>query len=207
MVRQVLHEHAASLLAAGHANRSRRLIKCAKDSGHYPRASRAPPAKWIGKSRDGPMPRRKSRSTAPRSCNKSCLGKRDQFEEFWPGRIVSCGRIPLNTIETTISITCENAITTIALAAPPSARPDLLRVYRPRTTATMGVGAAGRVEGGRLVPRVRYADPRQHAWLARPRQGKTSGGIGRPSAGVLCPHQAIGVCDDLPRRSICINQA
>ena len=35
MVRQVLHEHAASLSAAGHANRSRRLIKCAKDSGHY----------------------------------------------------------------------------------------------------------------------------------------------------------------------------
>ena len=32
---QVLHEHAASLSAATHANRSRRLIKCAKDSGHY----------------------------------------------------------------------------------------------------------------------------------------------------------------------------
>ena len=28
MVRQVLHEHAAALSAAGHANRSRRLIKC-----------------------------------------------------------------------------------------------------------------------------------------------------------------------------------
>src|SRR6202167_2480314 len=35
MVRQVLHEHATSLSAAGHANRSRRLNKCAKDSGHY----------------------------------------------------------------------------------------------------------------------------------------------------------------------------
>jgi transposase-like protein len=35
MVSQVLHEHAASLSAASHANRSRRLIKCAKDSGHY----------------------------------------------------------------------------------------------------------------------------------------------------------------------------
>ena len=35
MVHQVLHEHAASLSAATHANRSRRLIKCAKDSGHY----------------------------------------------------------------------------------------------------------------------------------------------------------------------------
>ena len=35
MVRQMLHEHATSLSAAGHANRSRRLIKCAKDSGHY----------------------------------------------------------------------------------------------------------------------------------------------------------------------------
>ena len=35
MVDQALHEHAASLPAAGHANRSRRLIKCAKDSGHY----------------------------------------------------------------------------------------------------------------------------------------------------------------------------
>jgi hypothetical protein len=31
----MLHEHATSLSAAGHANRSRRLIKCAKDSGHY----------------------------------------------------------------------------------------------------------------------------------------------------------------------------
>jgi len=37
MVDQALHEHAASLPATGHANRSRRLIKCAKDSGHYPR--------------------------------------------------------------------------------------------------------------------------------------------------------------------------
>ena len=35
MVHQVLHEHAASLSAATHANRNRRLIKCAKDSGHY----------------------------------------------------------------------------------------------------------------------------------------------------------------------------
>src|SRR4029077_20931728 len=35
MVSQVLHEHAASLSAETHANRSRRLIKCAKDSGHY----------------------------------------------------------------------------------------------------------------------------------------------------------------------------
>jgi hypothetical protein len=35
MVRQMLHEHAASLSSASHANRSRRLIKCAKDSGHY----------------------------------------------------------------------------------------------------------------------------------------------------------------------------
>jgi transposase-like protein len=34
MVHQVLHENAASLSAATHANRSRRLIKCAKDSGH-----------------------------------------------------------------------------------------------------------------------------------------------------------------------------
>jgi hypothetical protein len=34
MVRQVLHEHATSLSAAGHANRSRRLNKCAKDSEH-----------------------------------------------------------------------------------------------------------------------------------------------------------------------------
>ena len=34
MVDQALHEHAAALSAAGHANRSRRLIKCAKDSGH-----------------------------------------------------------------------------------------------------------------------------------------------------------------------------
>jgi hypothetical protein len=40
MVRQVLHEHATSLSAAGHANRSRHLNKCAKDSGHYPLRSR-----------------------------------------------------------------------------------------------------------------------------------------------------------------------
>jgi len=36
MIDQALHEHAAVLPAAGRANRSRRLIKCAKDSGHYP---------------------------------------------------------------------------------------------------------------------------------------------------------------------------
>ena len=35
MVRQMLHEYAAALSAAGRANRSRRLIKCAKDCGHY----------------------------------------------------------------------------------------------------------------------------------------------------------------------------
>ena len=36
MVDEAIHEHAASLPAAGHANRSRRcLIKCAKNSGHY----------------------------------------------------------------------------------------------------------------------------------------------------------------------------
>jgi hypothetical protein len=32
----MLHEHAASLSAASHANRSRRLNECAKESGHYP---------------------------------------------------------------------------------------------------------------------------------------------------------------------------
>jgi hypothetical protein len=36
MVSQMLHEHAVSLSTASHAKRSRRLIKCAKDSGHYP---------------------------------------------------------------------------------------------------------------------------------------------------------------------------
>ena len=36
MVDQALHEYAAVLSAADHANRSRRLIKCAKDFGHYP---------------------------------------------------------------------------------------------------------------------------------------------------------------------------
>ncbi len=35
MVRQVLYEYATALSAADRANRSRRLIKCAKDSGHY----------------------------------------------------------------------------------------------------------------------------------------------------------------------------
>ena len=34
MVSQVLHEHANSLSAASQANRSRRLTKCAKNSGH-----------------------------------------------------------------------------------------------------------------------------------------------------------------------------
>ena len=33
--RQMLLEHSASLSAASHPNRSRRLIKCAKGSGHY----------------------------------------------------------------------------------------------------------------------------------------------------------------------------
>ena len=32
---KALHEHAAALPAADHANRSRRLIKCAKEYGHY----------------------------------------------------------------------------------------------------------------------------------------------------------------------------
>ena len=35
MVRQVLYEYATALSAADRANRSRRLIKCAKDFGHY----------------------------------------------------------------------------------------------------------------------------------------------------------------------------
>lgn len=35
MVRQVLHEHAAALPVARSANRSRGLIKCAKESAHY----------------------------------------------------------------------------------------------------------------------------------------------------------------------------
>jgi hypothetical protein len=40
MVDQTVHEHAAALSAAVHANRSRRLIICAKDSGHYRHAAR-----------------------------------------------------------------------------------------------------------------------------------------------------------------------
>jgi len=36
VVSQVLHEHAATLSAAGPTIRSRRLIKCAKDSGQHP---------------------------------------------------------------------------------------------------------------------------------------------------------------------------
>ena len=54
MVHQVLHEHAASLSAATHANRSHRLIKCAKDFGHYLMASSyafAPPNVPSGPSR------------------------------------------------------------------------------------------------------------------------------------------------------------
>jgi hypothetical protein len=35
----MLHEHAAALSAASPANRSRRLIKCAKDCGRYQRRS------------------------------------------------------------------------------------------------------------------------------------------------------------------------
>jgi transposase-like protein len=35
VVRQVLHEHAAALSAAGRPHRSRGLIKCAKDSARY----------------------------------------------------------------------------------------------------------------------------------------------------------------------------
>src|ERR1700758_5765327 len=35
LVRQMLHEHAAALSAASPANRSRRLIKCAKESARY----------------------------------------------------------------------------------------------------------------------------------------------------------------------------
>ena len=57
MVDQALHEHAASLPAAGHANRSGRLIKCAKDSGHH----RGRPCA-CGKNSDA----RPFRSTAPK---------------------------------------------------------------------------------------------------------------------------------------------
>jgi hypothetical protein len=35
LVDEALHEHATPPPIAGHANRSRRLIQCAKDSGHY----------------------------------------------------------------------------------------------------------------------------------------------------------------------------
>jgi hypothetical protein len=43
----MLHEHAAALSAAGRANRSRCLIKCAKDSGHYPPTHSVEPAKTV----------------------------------------------------------------------------------------------------------------------------------------------------------------
>jgi hypothetical protein len=33
----MLHEHETALSAASHANRSRRLIKCAKESARYPK--------------------------------------------------------------------------------------------------------------------------------------------------------------------------
>jgi hypothetical protein len=36
----MLHEHETALSAASHANRSRRLIKCAKESARYPDESR-----------------------------------------------------------------------------------------------------------------------------------------------------------------------
>ena len=36
LVDEALHEHATPPPIAGHANRSRRLIQCAKDFGHYP---------------------------------------------------------------------------------------------------------------------------------------------------------------------------
>ena len=35
MIRQTLHEYATAISTAGHANRSRRLIKCAKEFGHF----------------------------------------------------------------------------------------------------------------------------------------------------------------------------
>jgi hypothetical protein len=35
MVRQMLHEYATAVSTAGYANRSRRLIKCTKESGHF----------------------------------------------------------------------------------------------------------------------------------------------------------------------------
>jgi hypothetical protein len=40
MVGQMLHEHAAALSAASPANRSRRLIKCAKESARYREAAK-----------------------------------------------------------------------------------------------------------------------------------------------------------------------
>src|ERR1051325_3247287 len=43
MVCQVLHEHETALSAASPANRSRRLIKCAKESARYPAACATAP--------------------------------------------------------------------------------------------------------------------------------------------------------------------
>ena len=55
MVRQMLHEHAAALSAAGRANRSRRLIKCAKDCGHYPQQCRGSCAISLKRPKDVPL--------------------------------------------------------------------------------------------------------------------------------------------------------
>ena len=41
LVDEALHEHATPPPIAGHANRSRRLIQCAKDFGHYPTVNTA----------------------------------------------------------------------------------------------------------------------------------------------------------------------
>ena len=59
MVRQMLHEYATAISTAGHANRGRRLIKCAKESGHFRQPSRP----------NGPRPIVQIGRRARRLCN------------------------------------------------------------------------------------------------------------------------------------------
>jgi hypothetical protein len=75
----MLHEHAAALSAASPANRSRRLIKCAKESARYPSLSHQSgfaAAPWIM----GPRQSRELQACRPTG-GFACCANRTRFEE------------------------------------------------------------------------------------------------------------------------------
>jgi len=92
VVSQVLHEHAAPLSAAGPTIRSRRLIKCAKDSGQHPLSRHA---QLLPKGTD-PMPLRRSPNAAAHTRPKPGRNRPEQVvainRNAWSQSIGTGGR-------------------------------------------------------------------------------------------------------------------